>query len=132
MPDRKELGKLGENLAAIYLQEHGYHFIDRNYRTPFGEIDLILSFVERAQDWNSSPLKTIVFIEVKSRRTSSLGPPEISVTSNKLAHMRSAAEYYISEHPEHQVDWRIDVISVEIIHPDKEPVIHHFQNVTGI
>lgn len=110
----QRVGAWGENAAAAYLEERDYTILARNLRTPYGEIDII---AEKAGFTS--------FIEVKSRTTSSLGPPEIAVTPRKQEHMRSAAEYYAVEHGiEH---WQIDVIAVER-NLDTKPKITHFMD----
>ena len=117
-PDhRKSLGKRGESIAAEFLEEQGYTILERNYRTPYGEIDLI-----------SKKNDSVVFIEVKTRASSTLGPPEISITRRKAEHMRDAAEYYIQQHPNLNNDWRIDVVALQIQSADTPPKIEHFEN----
>ncbi len=114
---RVSLGRLGETLAGTYLKNKGYDIVERNWRTPYGEIDLVVRRNE-----------TVAFVEVKTRATTSLGPPEISITSRKAEHMRSAAEYYIQQHPELDAEWRIDVITIQL-QPDGNPaLIDHFEN----
>ncbi|MCL2670172.1 MAG: YraN family protein, partial [Syntrophaceae bacterium] len=61
---RRQTGQQGEAVAAAHLGEQGYRIIDRNYRCRFGEIDLIALEGE-----------TLVFIEVKCRRSDAFGPP---------------------------------------------------------
>ena len=115
MNDRNQrVGNWGENTAARYLEEHGYDLLARNVRTPYGEIDII------AEKGGFT-----VFVEVKARTSSSLGPPEIAVTSRKQAHMLAAAEHYAQVH---EIDhWQIDVIAVQGGHGIK-PDITHFEN----
>lgn len=97
-----------------YLEERDYIMIARNVRTPYGEIDIVAE-----KDGFTS------FIEVKTRTTSSYGPPEISVTPRKQEHMIAAAEHYTQEH---EIDhWQIDVIAVEG-KPGRQPEITHFKN----
>jgi putative endonuclease len=115
---RQSLGHNGESLAAGFLEKKSYTILERNYRTPYGEIDLIANQGD-----------TIVFIEVKTRASCSLGPPEISVTRKKAEHMRYSAEYYIQEHPDLQNEWRIDVISVQMHLNETPALIVHFENV---
>jgi len=114
---RKSLGYIGESLAAAFLEKQSYSILERNYRTPYGEIDLITQQGD-----------AIVFTEVKTRATSSLGPPEISITRRKAEHMRCAAEYYIQQHPELHGEWRIDVISIQMQANETPPLIIHFEN----
>jgi putative endonuclease len=115
---RQSLGHKGEAIAAAYLEKKGYTILDRNLRTPYGEIDLIAGHAE-----------AIIFIEVKTRASKSLGPPEISITPRKTEHMRSAAEYYIQQHPELINDWRIDVLTIQLYKDLTPPLIDHFENV---
>ncbi len=112
------MGRLGETLAGAYLQNKGYNILERNLHTPYGEIDLIAR-----QD------EAVIFVEVKTRSSSSLGPPEISITPRKEEHMRDAAGYYIQQHPELNGDWRIDLVTIQF-QPNQSPaVIDHFENV---
>jgi putative endonuclease len=115
---RQSLGRLGEALAAEFLEQRGYYILKRNIRTPFGEIDL-LGQIDGA----------LVFVEVKTRSSKALGPPEISVTAKKQEHMRSAAEYYMQQHPELDCDYRIDVICIQKSYGDGQAIIDHFENV---
>jgi putative endonuclease len=115
MSDRNQkIGGWGESVAAEYLEKHGYAVIARNVRTPYGEIDIVAE-----KDGFT------IFVEVKTRTSSSLGPPEISVTPRKQEHMLAAAKHYTQEN---EIDhWQIDVIAVEG-KPGKRPVFTHFEN----
>lgn len=113
----QSLGRWGETVAAGYLQSQGYELLARNVRTPHGEIDLV---VTRDQQ--------VVFVEVKTRAGSSLGPPEISVSARKQAHMRRAAQAYIVQHPELGDSWRLDVIAVRRQSQAEAPEVLHFEN----
>lgn len=111
---RQAIGGWGEKVAAGYLQERGYNVLARNVRTPYGEIDIVAE-----KDGFT------VFVEVKTRTSSSLGPPEISVTPKKQAHMLSAAEHYAQQN---EIDhWQIDVIAIER-KVGETPEIIHFEN----
>lgn len=113
MGRNQRLGHWGEEAAADYLAARGYEIIDRNVRTPYGEIDL----VARREG-------VVAFVEVKSRASRTLGPPEIAVTPRKRQHMLSSAAYYAQENEiEH---WQIDVIAVQRTGPGTE--ITHFEN----
>jgi putative endonuclease len=110
----QKIGSWGENAAAKFLEERGYNVIARNVRTPYGEIDII---VEKDN--------LTIFVEVKTRTSTSLGPPEISVTARKQDHMLATAEHYAQEN---EIDhWQIDVIAVEG-KPGAQPVFTHFEN----
>ncbi|HSR21063.1 MAG TPA: YraN family protein [Anaerolineales bacterium] len=113
MTRNQRIGRWGEDAAANYLSEAGYTILSRNLRTPYGEVDLLAQIEDE-----------VVFVEVKTRTTSALGPPEIAVDSRKQAHILACAEHYAQ-----QTDlkhWRIDVIAVERIHGQAR--ITHFEN----
>ena len=101
--DNKILGKLGEDIAARFLKQKGYEILDVNARTHFGEIDIV------ARQRNAT-----VFVEVKTRVTSSLGPPLLSVTRIKQNHLIKNALCYLKRRGRVDTDWRIDVMSVKL------------------
>jgi len=114
---RQSLGRWGETLAADYLSQKGYVLLDRNLRTPYGEIDLI------AQKGD-----TLVFVEVKTRASKTLGPPEISVTPRKREHLLASVQAYVQEHARAEAHWRIDVIAIQKGQGGLRPEIVHFEN----
>ncbi|MGH2582403.1 MAG: YraN family protein [Anaerolineales bacterium] len=121
MPRQKQiLGRWGEKAAEQFLTEKGYVILDRNARTKYGEIDLVVRKNEE-----------IVFVEVKSRSSTDFGFPEEAVTSLKQQHLRDAAEIYMQAHPELNGDWRIDVISVRRVHGEALEIVHLENAVEG-
>jgi putative endonuclease len=124
---RQEIGRWGEAHAADYLDEQGYEIVGRNVRTPYGEIDLIAQKGSGPSAETTISQEVLVFVEVKTRTTQSFGYPEESVTPRKQLNMISAAQHYLQEHPDLDIDWRIDVISIER-YTDRAPIIHHFEN----
>ena len=102
-------GRIGRNILRAALKEG------------MGELDLV------ALDPGDTPDNTIVFVEVKTRRSRRFGYPEEAVTSSKQDHLLSAALHYLQDHPELENDWRIDVIAIEC-YQNQEPLIHHFEN----
>ena len=119
----RELGKWGEQLAADFLIKQGYSILAQNARTPYGELDL----VAKQTGTFKRDETTIVFVEVKTRRSQSYGYPEESVTTRKQEHLISAALHFLQENPDLESDWRIDVIAVEH-YKNREPIIRHFEN----
>jgi putative endonuclease len=115
------VGRWGEELAAEYLRQCGYTILDRNARTPYGEIDLIAS--QECAEGHST-----VFIEVKTRRSTAYGPPEAAVTPEKSAHLLAAAQAYLQAHPELNGVWRVDVIAIRRVAANLSPEIVHFEN----
>ena len=113
---RQKFGRWGESVAAKYLQARGYEILDRNVHNQYGEIDLVARHGE-----------IMVFVEVKTRRSTQFGYPEASVTAKKQAHMMNAAQSYLQQHPDSDGNWRIDVIAVEA-RSNEPPEIVHFEN----
>lgn len=108
-------GKWGEAKAADYLKDKGYIILDMNYRTAYGEIDLI-----------ALDQQTVVFVEVKTRRTQTFGFPEDSVTASKRTHIVHSAQSYMQSMGD--MDWRIDVIAISLIGEEQILEITHFEN----
>jgi putative endonuclease len=102
--DTKETGRRGEEIAASYLKKAGYHIRERNYRCPFGEIDII------ALDGNE-----VVFVEVKGRKSDDFGEPEAAVDARKQAKLSRAALNYINEHDLNDHNARFDVVAVRFL-----------------
>ena len=117
---KQRLGQWGERLAADYLIEQGYLILDRNVRTKYGEIDLI-----------ASKDKVTVFIEVKTRRSTALGFPEISVDRKKQKKLVETAQAFIQEKPDLGDAWRIDVIAIRYLQTSSKPEIVHFENAVS-
>lgn len=110
------LGRLGEDAALAHYRRLGYQLLERNYiyrhGRQSGEIDLI---VARPND--------LVFVEVKTRRSSQFGTPLEAVDLSKQRRLVRTAKLYLLEHPKYS-NWkyRIDVAAVDIDNYD-EPVI---------
>lgn len=100
---RLNLGKKGEELAADYLIKSGYRIVERNYRCVFGEIDIV------AEDGD-----TLVFIEVKSRRSANYGVPQLAVGYRKQKKISTVALNYIEERQKHGRSARFDVVSIRL------------------
>ncbi|OGO33951.1 MAG: hypothetical protein A2Z16_03570 [Chloroflexi bacterium RBG_16_54_18] len=118
---RRSLGMWGEKLAADFLTEHGYSIMERNVRTPYGEIDLVAR-----QDFAASYV--IVMVEVKTRSSTKYGFPEEAVSRRKKEHLINSAEAFMQAHPELGGNWRIDVIAIQKNSSDSRPLIEHFVN----
>ncbi len=83
---RRELGDGGEEIVAVHLQRLGWSILDRNFRCPHGEIDLI------AKDGEA-----LVFVEVKARRGRAHGAPAEAVDARKRSRMLKTASAYLAQ-----------------------------------
>ena len=129
-------GKSGEKIAAKYLQKKGYRVLERNFRTRFGEIDLICQprkaclpayAVRRRQVPN---LPYIVFVEVKTKTGHGFGEPWEMVNHHKLEQIKKMGYVYLTKNGLHNVSCRIDVVGVWLNSNSKVEKIEHWENVT--
>jgi len=109
------LGKEGERVAERYLQKKGYTLVERNYRCPAGELDLIV--LDR---------RVVVFVEVKTRTGLGFGSPLEAVEFRKQRKMIQVAQFFLAEKRLQQRDARFDVIGVSWL--GREPVVEHIEN----
>jgi putative endonuclease len=125
------LGSWGETYASEYLKERGFEVIERNARTPYGEIDLVAIGTglagQNAGD-KTGRGRVILFVEVKTRSSTAYGYPEQAITRRKREHMRSAAQAYLQLHPALDGDWRIDVMAIYRPDPQQPAVVNYFEN----
>jgi putative endonuclease len=129
---RQKLARWGEEFAALYLQQRGYTVLERNARTPYGEIDLVATVVvptSLVQPGEPQIQPVTVFVEVKTRRSAAYGYPEEAITRQKRAHMLAAAQAYLQAHPGLSGDWQIDVMAIFRPNPDQPPAVTYFENV---
>ncbi|NBU32197.1 MAG: YraN family protein [Actinobacteria bacterium] len=113
----KELGAFGEQLAAEYLVDQGFVILARNWRSNSGELDIV-ALTEH----------TLVFCEVKTRRSTSRGFPAEAVTPAKLTHLRAAALNWLCEHKVSHHSMRFDVIAI-LATDLTSPKIHHIVDI---
>ncbi len=109
MNQRQAFGKAGEELAVRYLKKKGYKVLEWNYTCPVGEIDII------AKD-----KKTIVFVEVKTRRSMSYGSARLAITPRKQRKISMTALYYLKSNHQMDQDARFDVVTVQSIGATQE------------
>ena len=104
-------------MACNFLRSQGVSIIDRNIRTPYGEIDIL-----------GKDNDCLIFAEVKTRSTISFGFPEEAVHAKKQEHMINSALSYLQENNLPDVVWRIDVIAINILNRENNPEIRWFKN----
>lgn len=99
---KKTLGRHGEDLAAQWLVARGYRIRERNVRTRLGEIDLVAEHG-----------RTVVIVEVKTRRSDAAGMPLEAITAAKARRLRRLAAGYMADRGlEDRLDVRIDCIGI--------------------
>lgn len=114
--DNLSVGKRGESIAEAYLRGQGFVILEKNYRSRTGEIDIV------ARDGT-----TIVFVEVKARRTLAYGVPQLAVTPFKQRQISRAALAWLAHRRKTGENARFDVVAVYL--PDHSvPDIEHIRN----
>lgn len=114
----KQFGALGEQYAAAWLEEHGWTTLSRNWHTRYGELDIVML----------NPEYTVVFVEVKSRRSMHYGYPQEAITPAKQHNLRKAACDWLLDRrnrvPHSAV--RFDVVTIVL--RVGRPLVHHIEN----
>ncbi len=101
-PPHLRQGEHAEQLARDHLEHHGLALVARNYRSPHGEIDLIMQAAD-----------TLVFVEVRYRRDSAFGAPAETVDARKQARLRATAEHYLQRQAKGcKARCRFDIVAI--------------------
>lgn len=99
---RKKLGKIGEEIASGFLQKKGYKILEKNYKRPWGEIDII-----------AKKGKDIAFFEVKTLKSGDFLPEESIRFQKRKNLIRAAKLYLLEKNYSPEQSWQIDVIAIE-------------------
>jgi len=115
-----EFGSFAEGLAEKFLKERGYKIVGRNYRKPWGEIDII-----------AEKEGIVIFVEVKA--SDSPAPkgfePEKRVNADKIKRIKRAAQTYIQQKNFDDKSWQVDLIAIELNKDKGAAKITHFKNI---
>jgi putative endonuclease len=103
---RMRTGKKGEDIACAYLKSRGYRIVERNYKCPLGELDIV------ARDGDA-----IVFVEVKSRKSEEFGDPQLAVGLEKQKKVSRISLTYLKEKHLYPCNARFDVVAIKML-PD--------------
>lgn len=117
------LGSAGEAAARRYLEARGYRFVEANWRSATGELDLIMLDNEE-----------LVFVEVKLRRGELAGRAAEAVTGQKARKLLLTGEWYVARHPRFaDLIWRCDIVAITLAPSGAVRSIEHIPNaiVTG-
>jgi putative endonuclease len=113
MNAKDELGRLGEQLAADFLERADLRILDRNWRSPDGEIDIV-----------ALEHRTLVICEVKTRSSERYGTPLEAISARKRVRLRKLAVGWVVAHGLFYEDIRIDVVGVLKVAPGEFSIEH--------
>lgn len=97
----QRLGQFGEDAAASWYENHGYVVLDRNWRVPSGELDLVVANEH-----------CVVFVEVKTRSSDRYGGGYAAVNAKKQRKLRQVASAWLASSEDFYEELRFDVVDV--------------------
>ncbi len=104
MTEQKQRGEYGEAVVADHLRQQGYHILETQFRTRYGEIDIVAH----------SPEGILCFVEVKTRKNASFAHAREAVTLTKQRRIRATAQRYLCLHGDMDTLCRFDVAEVYV------------------
>lgn len=119
MPHRDDLGRLGEARAATHLTDSGYDVLDRNWRCPLGEIDIV-----------ASRGGALAIVEVKTRTSTAYGHPFEAIDDDKLARLWRLGAAWAREHPEEAARRRLRVDAIAVT--GRDPRTARLEHLEGL
>jgi len=156
--EEQKIGQMGENIAVDYLRKNGYQILARNFKTKWGELDIVASPPHQTKLWcGGKKNDTIVFVEVKTLKFNvpalrqglrlspsavSSGPncsaecpqggrfaPEDEITFHKAKQLRKMAQIYLSSHKlPLDISQQIDILAIELDENNQIANIRHTEN----
>lgn len=114
-----ELGRNGEDIAAAHLEAQGWLIIERNWRCPSGELDIVA--------WDEEG-QALVFVEVKSRSSVAFGQPIEAITWRKLRKMRELSALWLRASQSRVRNIRLDAVGV-LLTSGVQPELTHLRGI---
>lgn len=114
---------MGEEIACKLLKQKGCRVIETNFRTRFGELDII-----------ASKDNFLIFVEVKLKIGTDFGLPEEMINQTKLLQVRKTAEAYLQQNPSISakfLQYRIDAVCIVLDENNTVKEVRHYENITG-
>ncbi len=112
-------GRIGENIAAKFLENLGLEILTRNYHTRFGEIDIIA----RQND-------IYIFIEVKTKIGDQFGTPEEMINQGKIAKVLKMASVFLTKEDLGNPPCRLDAVAIVLDQDLNLISLHHYPCIT--
>ena len=118
---RTKLGSWGEEQASQFLQDKGYQILTTNYRSSYGEVDIV------AQDGNE-----LVFVEVRTRRSEKFGAPEESLSKAKVQRLVNTCQDYLQNTAREDTSWRLDLVCLYLGQGRQVRRIQHLEHAVQL
>ncbi|MBX3054668.1 MAG: YraN family protein [Caldilineaceae bacterium] len=128
---RQATGQRGEEIAVRTLQEAGLSIVERNWRCPVGELDIVAEEIGPDYASGASDARWLVLVEVRTRSSTARGTARQAFTPRKQAKLREVAGHYLQEKG-WRGPWRIDAVAVQLDRSGREVAVEHIRHaVTG-
>jgi len=128
--DRKATGQLGEEIAARTLREAGLSIVERNWRCPVGELDIVAEEIGPDYASGESDARWLVLVEVRTRSSTTRGTARQAFTPRKQAKLREVAGHYLQA-KNWRGPWRIDAVAVQLDRNGREVSVEHIRHAVG-
>lgn len=127
MAEHNEIGKIGENIGVSFLVKHGFSVVERNYRTKYGEIDIVALKANKLRFVEVKAITVKSFDHVHSLRVT----PTDHFTLEKYRKVVVSTETYMKhKNISQETPWQIDLACVYIIPEKREGKVQYFENVS--
>ena len=121
MKSHRGIGFTGEAIAQQYLLGKGYIFVEKNFYTRFGEIDLI---------FRAKASQELVFVEVKYRTSDAFGKPEDAITRVKKRRIQKSIDVFFAQKKQYRDNpHRVDVLALEVDKARGKAKIYHYKGI---
>lgn len=127
---RRSTGQTGEEIAVRTLREAGLSIVERNWRCPAGELDIVAEEIGPDFTSGESEARWLVLVEVRTRSGYSRGSARQAFTPRKQAKLREVAAHYIQA-KEWRGPWRIDAVAVQLDRSGREVAVEHIRYAVG-
>ncbi len=127
---RQTTGQRGEEIAMRILQEAGLSIVERNWRCPAGELDIVAEEIGPDYASGEGDARWLVLVEVRTRSSTALGTARQAFTPRKQAKLREVAGHYLQEKG-WRGPWRIDAVAVQLERSGREVAVEHIRHAVG-
>lgn len=128
MAEHNEIGKIGENITKTFLMKHGFSVIETNYRTHYGEIDIVAKKDNKLRFVEVKSVKVKDFLQIDNLHVR----PEDNLTKNKWSKLVVSSETYLRhKNTEPKTRWQIDLACVYINTETREGKVVLMENINN-
>ncbi len=125
MAEHNEIGKIGENIAKTFLMKHGFSVIETNYRTHYGEIDIVAKKDNKIRFVEVKSVKVKNFLNIEKLHVK----PEDNLTKNKWSKLIVSSETYLRHKNINKMKWQLDLACIYVNTGTREGKVVFLENI---